>query len=167
MVRTRKSSFTQPIFKKGKLLFERKTRTFEYDEVLREWKKVKEETEFLEPSQVGLKKEVEFDTLLLREGTSDVDLRRIRRWFLLHVKVKIPKVKSTKYAYLKLLEPDKVYFENFLPHYCYEIGLGDKHDFYDVIIKKKERISEKKAKELISKGFHVHKEISGGFAEPI
>ena len=157
----------QPVFKKGRLLFEKETRTFEYDEVLRDWRKIKEETEYLEPEQVGLKKEVEFQTLLVREGTSDFDLRRIRRWFLLSVKVKIPRVKSTKHAYLKLLEPDKPFFENFLPHYAFQIGLGDKHDFYDVIIKKKEKISEKKAKELISKGFHVHKEISGGFAEPI
>lgn len=163
----RVSSTMQPKFVKGKLVFEKKIRAYEFDLILQKWVKISETTKLLEPSEVGLKKEIEFDTLLLREGTSDVDLRRIRRWFLLHVKIKIPRVKSTRFAYLKLLEPDKVFIENFRPHYCYQIGLADRNDCYDVIIKKKVKISEKRAKELISKGYSVRKEVAHGFGLPV
>jgi len=165
--RIRKSSFTQYKFRKGKLVFEKKIRTFEYDDVLRDWKKIKEEVEYLEPSQMGLKKEVKFQTLLLKEGVSDVDLRRLKRWFLLSVKVKIPKVKSTRFMFLKLLEPDRVYFESYLPYYCYELDLNAESDYFDVLIKKRTKISERQARELLDKGYHYVKEISGAFAEPI
>ena len=134
----------KPIVKRGKLLFHiKKTKKA----LIRgKWRVVERSEDFKQPEELGYVKKVTLQILEIREGTSEVTLSRIQRFFLHDVEISIARSKRAKYAYLRQIRGDKAVFVNFMPFYSYSVDLTDtSNDFFNIKLLKSRRISAKKA----------------------
>ena len=142
----------KPIVKRGKLLFHiKKTKKAL---VRGRWRVIERSEDFKTPEELGYQKKVNLQILEIREGVSEATLSKIQRFFLHDIEVSVARTKEAKYCYLKPIRPDKVAFVSFVPFYSYSVDLSDLNNpLFNIRTIKSRRISAKKAKELLEKGY--------------
>jgi len=149
------STSVKPIIRRGKLLLH--VKKVKKAKIRGKYREIEHSEDFVEPESLGYKKKVQIEVLEVREGTSEATLSKIRRYFLHTIEIAINRTKRAKYAYLKLVRPDKAVFINFIPNYCYSVDLTDtSNDFFSISLIKSRRISAKKAGELLEKGYRPY-----------